>query len=95
MKSREEKAHFNMQLLLLLPLVAVLVTGYVIRKDADEVESNRGRQGIIEGDILMTDDQIHAMSAAGKRAKRQITKIWNKWPNAKVYYFFDSAFSEF
>ncbi|EFP06787.1 hypothetical protein CRE_11193 [Caenorhabditis remanei] len=82
-----------MQLLLLLPLVAVLVTGFVIRKDVDEVESNRGRQGIIEGDILMTDDQIHAMSAAGKRAKRQITKIWNKWPNAKVYYFFDSAFT--
>ncbi|CAI2353801.1 unnamed protein product [Caenorhabditis sp. 36 PRJEB53466] len=78
---------------LLLALFCVLAAGSAIRKDylyADEVESNIGREGIVEGDIMMTEEQQMGADNTGKRGKRQITKVWSKWPNNLVYYYFDS-----
>ncbi|ULT89168.1 hypothetical protein L3Y34_007971 [Caenorhabditis briggsae] len=91
-----DEIHFNMlprPILILLSLVVVLVVGSVIRRDLDEVELNRGREGIIEGDIMLTQEQPSAMNDVGNRVKRQITKKWKKWPNGKVYYTFDSEFT--
>lgn len=82
-------------LLLLLSLATIHGDG-VVRKNylyADEVESNLGRDGIVEGDILLTEEQMNA-SASGKRAKRQITTVWKKWPNKKVFFYFDDAVCE-
>ncbi|EGT46507.1 hypothetical protein CAEBREN_23641 [Caenorhabditis brenneri] len=79
---------------LLLTILTVLVIGSAIRKDVDEVESNKGKVGIIEGDIMLTDDQMEAISSVGKRVKRQITTRWKKWTNGKVYYYYESAFTD-
>uniref|UniRef100_A0A1I7TX13 Zinc metalloproteinase n=1 Tax=Caenorhabditis tropicalis TaxID=1561998 RepID=A0A1I7TX13_9PELO len=83
----------RLSFLLLLSFV-VLIAGSVIRNDVDEVESNKGNVGVIEGDIMLSDAQREMISAAGKRVKRQITKIWKKWPNGKVYYYFEPSFTD-
>uniref|UniRef100_A0A8R1HHQ4 Zinc metalloproteinase n=2 Tax=Caenorhabditis japonica TaxID=281687 RepID=A0A8R1HHQ4_CAEJA len=75
---------------LFLAFLAALVSCSTIRKGYlydDEAESNLGRDGIVEGDIVLTESQ------RAQRVKRQITKIWKKWPDNLVYYYFDSSVS--
>lgn len=90
--------HFDMFLrpsTLLLTLFLALVAGSAIRKDVDEFDSNKGKDGIVDGDIMLTEAQLRILNGTAKRSKRQITKIWKKWPDAKVFYYYENEFSKF
>nr|Q21178.2 RecName: Full=Zinc metalloproteinase nas-17; AltName: Full=Nematode astacin 17; Flags: Precursor [Caenorhabditis elegans] len=78
---------------LLLTLFLALVAGSAIRKDVDEFDSNKGKDGIVDGDIMLTEAQLRILNGTAKRSKRQITKIWKKWPDAKVFYYYENEFT--
>ncbi|KAF1750212.1 hypothetical protein GCK72_016759 [Caenorhabditis remanei] len=74
----------------------ISVTGSAIQRHVDIVEANEGIDGLIEGDIRLTDKQLRELNNAdGNRVKRQITTFKDHiWPGGVVYYFYDDAFSQ-
>ncbi|EFP06819.1 hypothetical protein CRE_11189 [Caenorhabditis remanei] len=81
---------------LFLSLCCITVAGSAIKRHVDIVEANKGIDGLIEGDIRLTDKQLRELNNAdGNRVKRQITTFKDHiWPGGVVYYFYDDAFSQ-
>ncbi|EGT46513.1 hypothetical protein CAEBREN_00802 [Caenorhabditis brenneri] len=61
-----------------------------ILKHVNEVTINEGRKDIIDGEIAVSEKQMNRVKEG--RTKRQVTKTNRKWPNATIFYYFESTF---
>ncbi|KAF1750189.1 hypothetical protein GCK72_016736 [Caenorhabditis remanei] len=76
---------------MLFLLFCITVAGSAIRRDVDIMEANKGVEGLVEGDIRMTDEQLQNLN--GNRVKRQIIR-YGTWTGGVVNYYFEDAFSQ-